>query len=419
MKVTFCTYDGYNCINGINAWLRRLLPSLRDRGIESEVLFITWARDEDCTTLPALRQMGFKCHVAPLPYYTEHQTRWILQTIAADPPDVFVPHYMVPALYAARWVRAAGIPTIGVLHNDDSEYRAIQDEFVWGAPEYQLSAIVPVSQRLEQQVRDRCPKSIQIRRIPCGVPFSQQAASPPSDTLKLVYVGRLAEEQKRISDVVRALCRAVREVPGTEAMIYGSGPAEAAVEEILSTQGVGLPIQYAGRVDSEQMQARLLENHAIVLLSDYEGLPVALMEAMACGVVPICSRMDSGIPELVTHSVQGLLVNDRGDEFVKAVRHLREDPHLWSRLSQAARSKVANEYAHDRCVDAWVELVQQLRSDSPRSTQIPQTIQKTIQIPQKLHFPPCHPDLISLDPREPAFYLKAIRRLQRSLLSSV
>jgi colanic acid/amylovoran biosynthesis glycosyltransferase len=407
MKVTFGTYDGYNCINGINAWLRRLLPSLRNRGIESEVLLITWAKDEECTTLPALRQMGFRCHVAPLPYYTEHHTRWILQTLAQHPPDVFVPNYMIPALYAARWIKAAGIPTIGVLHNDDAEYRSIQAEFVFGQPEYQLSAIVPVSQTLEQQVLDRSPKTIQVDRIPCGVPFPAQTTHSPSDRFKLVYVGRLSEEQKRISEVTQALCRAVREVPGTEAVIYGSGPAEASVKQILHTQGAGLPIRYAGRVDSDQMQAQLLENHAIVLLSDYEGLPVALMEAMACGVVPICSRIESGIPELVTDRVNGMLVHDRGDSFVAAVRQLRDNPQLWQTLSQAARAKIATDYAHDHSVDAWENRLRQLRSMNH--------LRQPIQIPQRLHLPPRQPDLISLDPREPGFYTKAIRRIRRAL----
>ena len=50
-------------------------------------------------------------------------------------------------------------------------------------------------------------------------------------------MGRLAEEAKRISEVTRALCRAVREVPGTEAKIYGDGPERLVVEQILREEG--------------------------------------------------------------------------------------------------------------------------------------------------------------------------------------
>jgi colanic acid/amylovoran biosynthesis glycosyltransferase len=404
MKVTFCTYDGHNCINGINAWLRRLLPSLRDRGIESQVLFITWAKDEDCTTLPVLRQMGFQCHVALLPHYTESHVRWILQTIAADPPDIFVPNYMVPALYAARWIKAAGIPTVGVLHNDDLQYQGIQDQFVFGSSTYKLSAIVPVSQKLEQQVRSGNPQQIQICRIPCGVPFPTQSANPPVDKLKLVYVGRIAEEQKRISEVTQALCRAVREISGVEAVIYGSGPAEAFVEQILRTHGANLPIQFAGRIDSEQIQSYLAENHVLVLLSDYEGLPVALMEAMACGLVPICSYMESGIPELVTHEETGLLVHNRSDEFISAVLCLRENIALWKSLSKKARAKIETQYTHEACVENWEILLRELQAAS--------TPMQVIKIPHRLKLPAKNLNLLTLDPREPPAHTKLIMKLK-------
>jgi hypothetical protein len=136
MKVTFCTYDGYNCINGINAWLLRLLPSLRSRGIDIQIIFITWADSDKCTTLPVLKQMGFDCLEIPLPHYTERQVTWIIRELTKNPPDIFVANYMLPALYASRWIKKAGIPTVGVLHNDDNIYRAILDEFVFGQNSY-------------------------------------------------------------------------------------------------------------------------------------------------------------------------------------------------------------------------------------------------------------------------------------------
>lgn len=396
MKVTFCAFDGHNCINGINAWLLRLLPSLRDRGIESQILFITWAPDEQCTVLPVFRQMGFECHVAPLPYYTESHTRWILKILAANPPDVFVPHYMVPAFYAARWVKGAGIPTIGILHNDDAEYRAIQHQFVFGQSADQLSAIVGVSKVLEDQVHARQPGNTIVKRIPCGVPLPQQSSQPAKHSFRLIYVGRLTEEQKRISDVTRALCRAVREVPGTEAFIYGSGPAQPEVEGILEQEGQGLPIYLAGFANNETIQANLLNSQALVLLSDYEGLPVAVMEAMACGVVPICLRIQSGIPELVEDGVNGLLVSDRGDDFVNAVRRLQQDTELWHRLSHGARETIKTGYAHEVCVDAWEKLLRELNAQAQE--------RKPIHIPWRIALPKVHPGLTSNDPRKPAFY---------------
>ncbi len=370
MKVTFCAYDGHNIINGVNAWLCRLLPELQKRGIEIQVLFITWASTQDCVTLPYLRELGIDCREIPLPHYTDRQVSWILNTLAAEPPDVFVPGNMLPAFYASRWLREAGIPSVGVLHNDGLESEAILNEFVVGETDYQLSNIVCVSKLLENKALKLLPTRTFINRIPYGAPMPQQMASVPREKLKLVYVGRLAQEQKRIIETTHALCRAVREIPDTEAVIYGSGSQEETVKQILQEEGQDLSVYFAGRVDSKKIQEHLLQSHVLVLLSDYEGLPVAVMEAMACGVVPVCLKIDSGIPELVEDNVTGLLVSDRENSFINAVRSLKEDLALWQRLSFGARKKIETEYSHSVCAEQWEKLLQELAQNSKKSSVI-------------------------------------------------
>src|SRR5262249_16707056 len=143
------------------------------------------------------------------PEYSEQRIRWILTRLAADPPDVFVPNLMVPAYYASRWVRAAGVPTVGVLHSDDAFHRALLWVFVFGRPPYCLSALVCVSRFLEQSVQAQRPPETVVWRLPCGTPLAQQLTHAPRESLRIAYVGRLVEEQKRITDVTRALCRAV------------------------------------------------------------------------------------------------------------------------------------------------------------------------------------------------------------------
>ena len=404
MKVTFCSFDGPNCINGPNAWLRRLVPELQSRGIQTQIIFTTSVPEQECTTLPLLRQAGIECMVIPLlPCYTEYRVRWIIEKLAQEPPDVFVPNMIVPALYAGRWVREAGIPTIGVLHSDDEEHRGIISEFVLG-PAYQLSGIVCVSQELEQQLQQHPPRTV-VRRLPYGAPIPERVASVPNQKLRITYVGRLVEEQKRISEVTRALCRAVREVPETEAVIYGSGPDRITVEQILQAEGSGLPICLAGRVDSEQMQQRLLNCHVIVLLSDYEGLPVALMEAMACGVVPVCLSIRSGIPELVEDGVTGLLVGDRGDDFVAAIKRLRQESGLWHQLSQQARAKIQTEYSHQACAMRWEQFLTELHQSAGS--------RRSIKVPFQLNLPPVHPGLARSDYRTPPIHTRVWQKSQR------
>ena len=170
-------------------------------------------------------------------------------------------------------------------------------------------------------------------------------------------MGRFADEAKRIREVARAFCEVTARVPGTEAILIGDGPQRDDVEAIVAKQGLGLPVRIAGYVDPELVQQHLVECHAIVLLSEYEGLPVSLMEGMACGCVPVCRRTESGIPELVEHGVTGLIIGDEAPDFIDAIRNLSGDPERWERISKHARSLIEADYSHATCAAKWEELV--------------------------------------------------------------
>ena len=388
IKVTFCAYDKPDNVGGPVSWIRRLFPLLRSRGIEPRCLFLMhWG--ENGPALDALRDAGFDCRWTTLDR-TEDRIQWILEDLSENPPDVFVPNLVVAAYYAARWAHAAGIPTVGILHSDDPFYRALQSEFVFGDAEYRLDAIVPVSRKLEEEIASLDPRNTIVRRIPYGVTIPEVVARRAPSGLRLAYVGRLVEEQKRISEVVRALGNAVKTVPGTTAVIYGDGPDRRRVEKLLESELAGTDIVLTGLVDSEQMQKRMLDADVIVLLSDYEGLPIALIEAMACGCVPVCLRGSSGIPELVVHEVTGLLVDDRSAGFVSAIRSLSDDPALWSRLSAAAHER-ALEFSAESSADAWAALFAELHEGRTRSV--------PVKVPASFALPPVHPGLASADRR--------------------
>jgi glycosyltransferase involved in cell wall biosynthesis len=408
MKITFCAFDSPNHIGGPNTALRRLLPALSQLGCEPRVLFFADGDPHAGATARALRQRDIRYWQTRRPAFTEDYVRWVLARLAEDPPDVFVPDYVVQAYYAGRWLRAAGIPTVAVLHGVDKYYDGIVSEFVLGDPAYQVSGLVCVSQALERDLRARhphLPSTTLVRYIPHGVPVPSRTAQPPVERLSLAYVGRLVEINKRVSEMARVLCRVVREVPGTEAALYGAGPSRPALKRLLSSEGRGLPIRLVGNVDNDRIQSELLDHHATILLSDSEGLPIGLMEAMACGLVPICLRRPSGVLELVQHNVTGLLVDDRGDSFVAAVRRLREEPGLWERLSRAARAKIEVEYSVERSAAQWAAFFQKLRSAAgPR---------RPIELPSRFDLPPVNPNLAHVDERMRPLPAQALRRLRR------
>lgn len=390
LRVTFCAYDWPDGVGGPLSWLGRLLPLLIERGIDARCLFLTWG--EGGPTLDFLRTNSVPCENIPCHTTTEERILWILERLSENPPDVFVPNLVIPAYFASRWIKSAGIPTVGILHSDDAFYRGIQDEFVFGAPEFAVSSLVCVSKELENQVNTNSDStSTGVIRIPYGVAIPAPPSVRADGLLRIAFVGRLAEEQKRISEVTRAFCKAARQVDEIECLIYGDGPDRSNVERILEQEAQDLPVHLRGRIPSEEVQSTLAECDVIVLLSDYEGLPIALLEAMACGCVPVCMRMRSGIPELVTDGVTGLVVEDREESFVSAIHRLRGNEDLRKSLSRNARSLIQQNFSIDANADAWADLLISLIRDS--------SIPQPIETPHPFNLPPVHDALSGEDPR--------------------
>ena len=410
VRVTFVVYDWPDNVCGPASWVQRLLPALESHGIESSCLALCW--EAPGPLVRELQKLGIPvCH-SICSESTENRIRWVLQQVQELRPDVFVPNLVVPALYAARWVRQSGVPTVGVLHSDDSFYKGVQDAFCCGRDDDALTAVVSVSEELHLQTLQRKLRHTDSVWIPYGVSVPPRLPRD-SDCFRIGYVGRLSEEQKRISDVVRALCLGVREVSGTKAEIFGDGPDRGRVEQILAAEGAGLPITLVGRVEPSRIQQHLQQLDALLLLSDYEGLPIALLEAMACGVVPVVSEMKSGIPELVRDRETGWIVGDRTQSVVEAIRILRDDTELRSRLSVQARDFVAQKFSQEASVEAWAKLLQRLAKSSRPVT---------LKIPRDLRLPPVHPALAAEDPRAQQVSLRtvvlsAVRRTVRRLLT--
>jgi glycosyltransferase involved in cell wall biosynthesis len=169
--------------------------------------------------------------------------------------------------------------------------------------------------------------------------------------------------QKRITDVVNAMCAIVRNLPDVHCSVYGNGPARDQVAESLAKSTLASRVTLQEPVPVTKIQSVMLNHHVFLLLSTHEGLPVALLEAMACGLVPICVRNTPGVEEVVTDGSNGLLIPDRNpNSVVEAVRRLRDEPGLWDRLSRNARQTVSEKYAVDVENTKWERLLGDLQT---------------------------------------------------------
>lgn len=385
MRITVCTVDGHGAFNGINAWLQRFVPALAARGHTVEVLAFPWSEPEHCPTLSLLRRAGIPVTAAYPQRYSEHAVRTCIRHSKRFRPDMFIANLCVPALQAAPALARMNIRTISVLHNDDAEYRA--------KAAFPTDATVAISSGLLELIPPGSPRLV--RSISYGVePFSRVATPPAtSQPFRIVYHGRIVQVQKRILELASALVLACRRNPLLEADIYGSGPDEDPLRQYLATDSADGRVRFLGPASPERIRDLLPDYHAAVLVSDYEGLGLAILEAMAAGVVPVCRRTRCGLPDFITSGQNGFFVEDRGEEFISALQRLATDHWLWRRLSGEAVRTAITQFSPETCLQRWEQLFVDLNARPSVFANTASSVTQTLAPP--------HPDLAAEDVRYP------------------
>jgi glycosyltransferase involved in cell wall biosynthesis len=183
-----------------------------------------------------------------------------------------------------------------------------------------------------------------------------------------VYCGRLWDHQKRITLVIQSLIHACqRSDLEMVATVIGEGYSRQTSEQLVQEAGLGDRITFVGLQPFAAIQSILLESQAILLMSDFEGLPVALLEGMAAGVVPVARSIPSGIPELVQHQQTGLLVGESPEEAGAALARLAKDPALWQHCSDRARTLVDTSYSEVISNQKWLNCLLEMEKTSAPS----------------------------------------------------
>jgi glycosyltransferase involved in cell wall biosynthesis len=192
--------------------------------------------------------------------------------------------------------------------------------------------------------------SRRLKVVHCGVDLRQIAWTQGDRTgHQIVGVGRLSPE-KGFHTLIQAL--AILRDGGTPftCTIIGEGPSRGELEALIDRLRLRPLVTLAGAQPQEIVRAQLASATAFTLPCQVaangsrDGIPVALMEAMAAGCAVVSCPV-SGVPELIGDGVHGLLATE-GDaaSLAAALKRLLEDPVLRQRLTQAARLRIEAEF---------------------------------------------------------------------------
>lgn len=276
---------------------------------------------------------------------TKELILWIIQEVNSFKPDFFICDWIVPGILASRWVRLAGVPCVCSHLSDDPFFWRIMHHFAGPeAKEWQIKGISFVSKDLKNKFLRRYQNNlIQTHYIPACT-IIPPVKTKRFETLKIVYSGRIEVKQKQIVKLTNSLCDAIESISNSSATLIGSGPDENLVVETIKQRNCSESVYFHGPVAHKNIFKFLKNFNIIILLSDYEGVPASIIEGMACGLVPVCLKCPGGIEELVIHNETGLLVENRGEDFINKLKSLQENPSLLKRLSLAAIEHVKKNY---------------------------------------------------------------------------
>lgn len=250
----------------------------------------------------------------------------------------------------------------GVLHVHGSDF----DRFVERGPALRrrvikgvlqaADAVVVLSSEWAEVVRHAAPAA-RIVVIPNGVSIPAHATD---DSGPFVTLGRIGE-RKGSYLLVDALASLGKHAP--ELVLAGDGELNE-VRDRAARAGVG-SLTIRGWVTPEERHELLRHARAFILPSYAEGLPMALLEAMAHGI-PVVATPVGGVPQVVRDGETGLLVA-AGDAaaLAAALARLDGDPVLRSRLGIAGRELVSRQFNSRRTIDGLAGVYRRLASGSP------------------------------------------------------
>jgi L-malate glycosyltransferase len=319
-----------------------------------EVHFITYANpirlDPD---LPRIHYHEVEVSAYPLflypPYCLALASRMAEVATCYD-LDLLHVHYAIPhsisALLAQQMMAPARrLPFVTTLHGTDITLVG-SDRSYFPITKFSIEksdGITTISKYLQERTADVFGVENEIRVIHNFVNCDLYHPDPDSQPKEkqLIHLSNF-RPVKRVLDCIRILKEVLKSTAARLVMV-GDGPERGPAEMLARELGVDKHVVFLGKQDHVE---RLIPKHHVLLMpSDMEAFGLAALEAMACGVPPVGTRI-GGVPELIDDGVDGFLepVGDVAAQAARVVSLLTDDA-LYQRMSAAARHAAETRYS--------------------------------------------------------------------------
>jgi len=279
--------------------------------------------------------------------------------------DLLHVHYAIPHSIAAMLAQQMmaprrRLPFITTLHGTDITLVGV-DHSYFPITKFSIEksdGVTSISEHLRNNTCEVFGIQNHIRVIHnfVNVDIYQPAPTRASNELRLVHLSNF-RPVKRVMDCIRILAEVLKQTPAHLYMV-GDGPDRPTAHSLAKSLGVDQHVTFMGKQD--HIERLLPQMHVLLMPSEMESFGLVALEAMACGVPPIATQV-GGVPELITHGVDGYLepVGDIAAQAQRAV-HLLTNSALHQQIATAARQTAVTRFATSKIIPQYESYYQQV-----------------------------------------------------------
>jgi len=351
-------------VAGAEQHLLRLLPALRERGVDARFVGLDVAGTDARRLYARLDDAGVPAeHIRCTADVNPRMARDVVRMVRALRPDLLHTHLVHADVYGAVASTLARVPFVSTRHNDDryqlGPFRYVDRAFASGA-----SKLIAISDAVRRFLVDAGLPDRKFETIRYGLDempslpseIAPDQAGVPEGVPLVLAIGRLIE-QKDHETLLRAFAQVQTRIPDARLAILGDGPLLAHTRALADDLGLADVVVLPGRLETRDWLERAdVFTHS----SRWEGFGIVLLEAMLAGL-PVAATRVSAVPEIVVDGETGLL-SESGDAAALAasLEALLADPARARAFGDAGLARARREFSVSRMADATLSLYERL-----------------------------------------------------------
>lgn len=198
-----------------------------------------------------------------------------------------------------------------------------------------------------------------IRVIPNAANFIAEKYSDCT-AKRVIAVGRL-DYQKSFDRLIQVWEKVHQQMPDWRLDIFGQGEWKDMLQRMIDERGLNDVARL--NAPTKNIGKEYSESSMLVMSSHYEGFPMVMIEAMACGLPAVCFDFKCGPRDIIVEGENGLIVPDGDIEgLADAMVRLMKDDDLRTKMGESAK-KVVETYSEEKVMSKWLQLYEETVAD--------------------------------------------------------